>query len=290
MLSDFKKIAVIAPSGPPHRETLLKSVEAARRANINIELMPNVFAADDAPYLAASTAKRLDDLHRALNDPDTELILCARGGFGAVHLLDGIDWQLMRERNLPLAGLSDITALHLAMLAKNAGIPWAAPMAIRLERLLNDREAERLLLPLFHPDQSCSLAHIEVLRGDEVQGLPVVANLTVMASLCGSEYMPDVSGRVLVLEDVGEAPYRLDRSLMQLALNGIFSRAAGVVFGTFTDCGEADDAGKLIDRSLALLPEFVGKGMPFGHDWPITAIDQSRAVKIVSGELFTLPR
>ncbi len=287
IFSPIKHLAIIAPSGPADRIVVAHGIALLkhRLPQLKVSVMPNVFKGCGVTYLSASKQERLDDLHRALNMADVDMIMCARGGYGAVHLLDGIDYDLMRERNLPLLGLSDITSLHLAMLSRKAGRPWATPMGIRLERLLNDVTAQRMFEPLFSNDSAVLTAELLPLKhGDaEFCGYPVVANLAVLAAQVGSEFLPDFTNKVLILEDIGEAAYRLDRYLMQLANAGILQKAAGVIFGQFTNCAAEDEIAALINRFMPLIPGFVYSNFPFGHSWPITAVDLTRKMTIKNG-------
>lgn len=281
--------AVIAPSGPAGRDAVAAGCAAIERAGARAVIMPNVFKQDSAEYLSASRRARLDDLHRALNEPAVDAILCARGGFGAAHLLDGIDYALLRERNLPLIGYSDVTALHLAMLREKSGRPWVAPMGIRFERLEQDTAAQKLIRHLFTGETSVKIP-LRILRGaDGFSALPAAMNLAVAAAQCGTPHMPEFSGRVAVLEDVGEAAYRLDRYLTQLEQSGALGRAAGVIFGKFTDGPDAGEIDALIGRHLEYLPEFAASGFPFSHDWPVFGLDLTRPLRFEHGVAFQEP-
>ena len=286
-----KHIAVIAPSGPPDRELLEAGVAAAEAAGVKISVMPDVFKGGGLKYLSSDTAARLDDLHRALNDASVDMIMCARGGYGAVHLLDKIDYGLLRERDIPVVGLSDITALHLAMLSRRAGRPWAGPMAIRLQRLLSDPAAWDYFSVLLNPAAEVEIGRITRLKRVDyaVTGLPVVANMAVLAAQCGSEFLPDFTGKILILEDIGEPLYRLDRYLSQMRLNGIFERVQAVLFGQFTDCAPHEDILKLLNQFSEALPPLTGFGFPFGHEWPTAAIDQTRLLAIDADRVRILP-
>lgn len=286
-----RHIAVIAPSGPPDRELLEAGVAAVEADGIKISVMPNVLKGGSMKYLSSDVDRRLDDLHRALNDVSVDMIMCARGGYGAVHLLDKIDYGLLRERDIPVVGLSDITALHLAMLSRHAGRPWGGPMAIRLQRLLSDPVASGYFSVLLNPGEEVEIARITLLKGVgyKVTGLPVAANMAVLAAQCGSEFLPDFTGKILILEDIGEPLYRLDRYLSQMRLNGIFERVQAVIFGQFTDCAPQEDILKLLNQFTDVLPPLVGFGFPFGHEWPTVAIDYTRPLAIDSGRVCILP-
>ncbi|MEA4862343.1 MAG: LD-carboxypeptidase [Victivallaceae bacterium] len=275
--------AVIAPSGPADRAAVEAGCAAIARSGAEALVMPNVFKQDSADYLSASRQARLDDFARALENSAVDVLLCARGGFGAVHLLDGIDYALLRERNLPLIGYSDITALHLAMLRERAGRPWVAPMAIRFERLEQDERAQAMVCHLFTGEASLKVP-IEIRRGaDGFSALPAAINLAVAAAQCGTRHMPDLSGRVVIIEDVGESAYRIDRYLTQLEQSGIFGATRGVVFGAFSNGPADNEVADLLERHLEFLPEFVATGFPFSHDWPVLGLDLTRPLRLENG-------
>jgi len=288
---NIKHIAVIAPAGPAPEADVLAAVRVLQTDGARVTVMPHVLEASGGHprYLAASVAERVADIHAALRDETVDLLLCARGGYGSIGLLPHLDFDLMRRRNLPLAGYSDITALHLAMLKFNAGRPWITPMAIRMERLSADLEAQQLMMPLFSPERRLVAENLRFWRGEgaRLSALPVAANLAVMAAQCGTGFMPDLTGKILILEEVGEAPYRVDRYLTQLAMNGVFRQVSALFFGTFTNCGEQEE---LEEALLAHLPDFppvAATGFPFGHGWPVAALDLTRRLELADRALYT---
>lgn len=142
--SSVRKIAVPAPAGIPDRKRLDDSL--ALLHSFGIETVPgrHIFAESGESYFASSKENRAEDFNAFLHDPSIDLILCARGGYGSMQILPLIDWETLRRRNLPVVGFSDITAIHLAMLRKKAGIPIASQMAARLSAALG-RQADRRL-------------------------------------------------------------------------------------------------------------------------------------------------
>ena len=154
--SSVRKIAVPAPAGIPDRKRLDDSL--ALLHSFGIETVPgrHIFAESGESYFASSKENRAEDFNAFLHDPSIDLILCARGGYGSMQILPLIDWETLRRRNLPVVGFSDITAIHLAMLRKKAGIPIASQMAARLSAALADKRTadsmERAIGLAFHPE------------------------------------------------------------------------------------------------------------------------------------------
>lgn len=189
------------------------------------------------PYLSAPDGVRAQALNAALVDPAVTAIFCARGGYGCMRLLADLDGGALRRRALPIVGFSDVTALHA----------WAAGLGVR--SIHGPVVTQLPRLPPTQLDRLFALVDGQVaeitLRG--LRGAPCgvegrasgplfAGNLTVLAHLCGTPYFPPLSGRIVLLEEVEEAPYRVDRCLTQLLLAGALQQAAGLVIGQLVGC------------------------------------------------------
>ena len=212
------------------------------------------------PYLAAEDAHRAEDLNRALADPAVAAVFFARGGYGSVRILEALDADALRRRRLPLVGFSDVTVLHAW--AARQGVPSIhGPVISQLSRL-----PAADLGALFALLEGGALPRCEGLRpvtGGAARGPLWGGNLTMIASLCGTGLLPDLTGRLLLLEEVNEAPYRLDRLLTQLRLAGLLAEVAGVVVGQLLD----DEAllAELLEDHLGDLKVPVVFGARVGH-------------------------
>jgi len=239
---------------------------------VKVKLAPGALRRGPMKYCCGTPDTRLNDFHALLNDPAVDLILCTRGGFGSAHILPHLDFDLLRKRRLPVYGYSDISALHLAMLAKHAGIPVCAPMADGLPEAMQYPKAKatfRNVLRLFSLPRKLRLRPVEGSPCVEsVTGPLVLSNLTVMTTLCGTPWMPDLRGAVLALEDVHEEARVLDRHLTHLVQAGIVAQVAAVVFGYFTDCGPKPQIRRLLRDFAAAAGKPVFQGLPFGHEHP----------------------
>ena len=268
----FRTIGVIAPAGPVKKEKVTDAVAFMESFGVRVVIGGSILKNDDAPYLSASAEARLQDLNGMIRNPEVDLICCLRGGYGSVHLLDQVDWETFRKRNLPLIGYSDITALHLAMIRQKAGIPIAAHMALTFRKEFENKQ----FCHSFR--RACALAAGERgtfrkcgrliscgVKSPDVSGRLHCANLTVMTSLCGTAHLPSMRGRILVLEDIGEPVRKLDRNLMQLKQNGIFDECAAVVFGSYKNCGSVADRSYLFENFAKSIPVPCFSGLRFGH-------------------------
>jgi muramoyltetrapeptide carboxypeptidase len=257
------RVAVIAPSGPADPARLERGCAVLRE--FGFEVSVGKHALDHNPsgltYLAGSDAERAADLQAAWCDPRISAVFCARGGYGAVRVLDHLDWTALGDaRPKLLHGSSDITALHAAF-GRRLSVPTSfGPMV----SFLADRDAEELADlrdGLFGTGMTVEGTH--ALRGGRARGVLTGGNLTLLTSLLGTPYAPEpAAGRIVFLEDVNEAPYRVDRMLTQLLLAGYFEDVAGIVLGTWTDCGdlEAVFADRLTPIGAPILA-----GVPVGH-------------------------
>ncbi len=264
----IRTVAVISPAGPVATEVFAAGTEALRGSGVRVKIMPHANGRDpEFPYLSAPAAARAADLTAAWLDPEVDLLFCGRGGFGSAQLLPLLDFPTLRQRRMPVVGFSDITALHWAMTALDVGIPIAGPMLSALPEL-NDACRNAMCDAIAGTPRR--LGRFKVIKRGRAEGLPIPGNLSVAMSLAGTGWMPDLSGRILLFEDVNEPDYRLDRMFTQLEQCGSLSRCAGAVFGDFSG---AADPERLIRRAAAAIDGPVLSGFPFGHGAPFPAVN-----------------
>ncbi len=273
-----KCIGLAAPSKAIEPETLQAVCAMLDEWGIEYVCAPGLCSAGDEDYFAADDATRLYDLNTLIRDESIQLILCVRGGYGAGYLLENLDYAALKRRNLPVCGYSDISALHLAMLSQSAGVPVECQMAARIQDAAADQftadSMKRTLAKALgmNPEIPDTSIHLTRIAGPDgaVSGRLIPENLTVLASLCGSRFLPDWHGAILAIEDVDEEPRKLDRMLLQLELNGVFDRISALVTGHFTgECGTEADRLRILKRFAdrhGNIPFFTG--LPFGHELP----------------------
>lgn len=215
-------------------------------------------------FLAGTDARRIEELTEALNDPLVDAIVAARGGHGATRILEAIPLEAIAAANKLLVGFSDVTALH-ALWAQAGVRSLHGPMVATLGRAsasLRSRWIAAVEGAIPPP------LEVDVLAGGGAEGPLLGGNLSVLAALAGTPYAPPLEGAILFLEDVNEAPYRLDRMLTTLRNAGWLSDLAGVALGAFTSSTADRDAASvrevLADR-LGVLGIPVVSGVPSGH-------------------------
>ena len=219
-------------------------------------------------YFAGDDDARAADLNDALRDARIDGVWCLRGGYGAIRVLDRIDWSALRGHAKPVLGYSDVTALHGAI-ARQAGlVSYHAPTARSTLSAFSRASLERALTL---GEDSCGVAgHARVLRPGRAVGRLEGGNLAVFAALIGTPYLPSLEGALLVLEDVNEPVYRIDRMLVQLRLAGALHGVRGIIFGACTNCPEeSDDGARTLDELLLELAHLLRvpclAGVPIGH-------------------------
>jgi muramoyltetrapeptide carboxypeptidase len=217
-------------------------------------------------YLAGSDARRLAELTAALADPDIRAVFCARGGYGATRLLGRLGPYPPVGPAKLLVGFSDITALHL-WLQSHGRASIHGPVLTQLARLPASTR-ERLFALMESKVPAPALSGTATYVGGAVEGPLLGGNLSVLTRMLGTPFMPPLDGAILLLEDQGERPYRLDRMWTHLQLAGVFERVRGIALGSFTSCEEQDAAysGAEVLRELAestRLP--CAAGFPVGH-------------------------
>lgn len=267
------RIAVVAPAGAlaadaPDPEVGCESVRA-----LGFEPVPAPHLRSRHRYTAGRSDERAGDLRWALTAPDLDAVWFVRGGYGTVELLRGLPWERFDGR--PVLGFSDATALLAALWARGRRAVHG-PMVQRLP-LLDETSRSALAALLRQGEQAPlpgHLIHAPAADGQDVAPVvgpvigPVVGgNLTVLASLAGTPWALRAAGCILVLEDTGERPYRLDRSLAQLRESGALDGVRAIALGTFDRCGaEPAELESLFAELLAPLGVPVLGGLPVGHE------------------------
>jgi muramoyltetrapeptide carboxypeptidase len=232
-------------------------------------------------YLAGTEEQRLADLHAMFADPEVAAVFCLGGGYGTERLLDRIDYGLVRKNPKIFLGYSDITALHLAfgkfarLVTFHGPVAMAALPAWTLEGFKKALFTPAPIGLVDNPPEADPLAPEfprHTVSPGKARGQTVGGNLTLVSTTMGTPWEIDTKGKILLLEDTGEAPYRIDRMLVQLALAGKLSDAAGVVWGTCTDCAPSNSSfeinlsmSELLDDILGGIGRPVLAGLVFGH-------------------------
>jgi len=245
-------VALCAPSGPVDREAFSRgrAILAARYETVHD---PGVL--ERKAYLAGSDRRRREELSAALSDPSCRAVFCVRGGYGVLRILEGLPTPPDR----PIVGFSDVTVLHA----------WAYRLGVASVHGPNvggvaktPDEGAAIFALLESPEPPPPLVGLRAIAAGRAEGRLVGGNLTVLSHLCGTPYMPEPYGAILLLEDCNEPPYRIDRMVTQLHLAGFLAELSGVALGQFTECGDAE---AVLEERLSGLGIPIVAGVPVGH-------------------------
>jgi muramoyltetrapeptide carboxypeptidase len=232
-------------------------------------------------YLAGTDDERLADLHAMFADPEVAAVFCLGGGYGTARLLDRIDYGSIRRNPKIFLGYSDITGLHLAFGKMARLVTFHGPVGTSrltpwtLGYLRKALFATEPIGPIDNPPEDDPLSPEfprHTVAPGRARGQTVGGNLTLLSTTMGTPFEIDTKGKILLLEDTGEAPYRIDRMLVQLALAGKLADAAGIVWGTCKNCDPSLSGyeinlsmSELLDDLLGDLGKPVLAGLVFGH-------------------------
>jgi muramoyltetrapeptide carboxypeptidase len=231
------------------------------QARYDVSLAEGLF--ERTGFLAGSDEARARAIHDALQDPSIAALIAARGGHGATRLLPSLRVETVRAANKQLVGFSDVTALH-ALWARAGLCSIHGPMVCSLADASADVQAQ--LFTLLEGAQPSPLTNLAVWCEGETEGRLFGGNLAVLAALLGTPYLPDLTGTILLLEDIGERPYRVDRMLTSMLQAGFFEGVRGVVLGQFSDCLPGSDGTSVED---VLREHLSGLGVPVFANAPV---------------------
>ncbi|MBN2600743.1 MAG: LD-carboxypeptidase [Candidatus Marinimicrobia bacterium] len=249
-------IGVIAPSSAAHRKQAQEGLAYLENRGYRLKTAPNLTRRKH--YLAGNDKLRLHWLEHFILDPEIDAIICIRGGYGLLRIIDKIDYN--RFTDMPpklIVGYSDITALQMALLAKLGWVGYTGPMVASDMSGQFDPYSEEWLWKVItnHPYplnlQNPTGDEMVVYRPGNAEGPLVGGCLSLITPLLGTEYMPDLKGAVLVVEDIGEKTYHLDKQLHILRLHGVFEEISALILGHFVNCFPKNSK-----RSFTL-PEFL---------------------------------
>ncbi len=277
-------LGIAAPAGPIDRERLEAGESMLRKLGFATVCADDITR--ESGYLAGSDERRAEEFMSLVNDPEVDGIVCARGGYGCHRIISRLDADAVRKQAKPLVGYSDITTLLLWQLKKAGLMGLHGPMLERSETLGSDckRALSAALLGQGTPQRIAG----ESMQRGWGEGRLVGGSLKLVVASLGTPWEVDTRDAILLFEDTNEAPYSIDRMLMQLASAGKLERVVGVGIGSLTDCTNPTrprpTAIEVCEEILAPVGVPIVSGLPFGHcdenmPWPVgarAAIDGDR--------------
>lgn len=295
------KIAIVSPAGPPVPDALEQGVRLLENHGYTVKTGNHVLSRNG--YLAGSDEERAADLNQAIRDPDIRCIICSRGGYGVSRILSVIDYDRLLNNPKIVIGFSDITALLIAIYVKTGLVTFHGPMMTGISsspwsfRHMLAQITGKYPLPFqwpLTPDPS-PVTEFPGIAGNHFQGRLVGGCLSILSTLSGTPWQPATSDHIVFLEDVGEAPYRIDRLLTHLINSGWFQAAVGIIGGEFHNCTQRPGdheptltAGDVFKERIKVTDLPLLYGIPFGHATHNLTLPIGVTAEIVSGSVHQL--
>jgi muramoyltetrapeptide carboxypeptidase len=256
-------IGVAAPASPFDREAFDRGVAVLESIGFRVQIPEGLFARNG--YFAGSDAERASLLMGLFEDDSIGAIFCARGGFGSMRLLPLLDFDAICSHSKIVVGFSDITTLLVAIYKRCSTVTFHGPLVTTLGK--GSEQTRTALVDAIASPRPLSLRPRKaiVVNAGKASGPLLGGNLTSLCHLMGTPYEPRFEGHLLFLEDRGEAPYRIDRMLSQLRLGGHLDGVAGVILGSFQDCGTVDDVYSVVKEAFNHTGVPILAGFEFGH-------------------------
>ena len=262
------KAVILSPAGKIDEALVHKAAAVLCEWGLRVEIAENALCRTGR--FSGFVEQRLSDLQKAMDDPEVKLILCSRGGYGTVHLLDKLDFAGIKQNPKWVIGYSDITLLHAALqsngimsihgpMAKHFAEEGAGDISVRFTKAIVAGESLICDIPV------AKYAYLN--REGKTSGRVFGGNLSVFCGILGSQFAQIPKNGILFIEDIGEEPYKIDRYLHQLKLTGVFDKISGLIIGQFTDYTEDNDMYTSLYESIAAL--VAQYDFPVCFDFPV---------------------
>jgi muramoyltetrapeptide carboxypeptidase len=256
-------IGIVAPSSPFEETDFYCGIRILESMGFRVLYPEGIFT--KSGYLAGTDVERAAQVNAAFADSALQAIVCARGGYGSMRILPYLDYEAIRRYPKLLMGFSDITALLSALYQHSNLVSCHGPVVTTLKNA-----SSKTLESVFNVLTLNSLSAIQLERGitlssGKASGPVICGNLTTLCHLSGTPFQPKLDGHILIIEDTGEKPYRIDRMLTQMMLAGVFDGLCGLGIGSFDNCGQADELFEIIARIFTTIQIPILAGFNIGH-------------------------
>lgn len=256
-------LGIAAPAGPFDAGLFEQGMQVLTDMGFALKVPEGIFRRDG--FLAGQDPERADIVNRLFADPEVKGIVCARGGYGTTRLEPYIAWHAIRAHPKVFMGFSDITVMHHLIISRCGLATLHGPMVTTLASASEDTRQSFMEALTSSAPIVIAVSGASVIQPGAGTGPVAGGNLAMICHLLGTPLQPDFKGRVLFLEEVNEAPYRIDRMLWQMRLAGCFRELAGLFFGCFVDCGNLQTITEIIAAHFKESNYPVMTGFPIGH-------------------------
>lgn len=266
-------VGIVAPAGPFDRKKFMSGKAVIESMGFRTFFDDSIF--HNYGFLAGTDMQRADQVNRLFADPAVQAVVCARGGYGCMRILPFLDFETIQENPKIFIGYSDISALLSVLHTRCSLVTFHGPVVTTLANAAQETIAAMRTVLTSNKILEMKPEKGIVIKPGVTSGPVDGGNLTTLCHLIGTPYAPSFNGKILLLEDRGEAPYRIDRMLTQMKLAGCFNGIAGLILGSFEECGHLNEIFAIIanifeDTDIPILAGFeIGHGkcnitIPFG--------------------------
>lgn len=248
LLQPNDSIGFIAPSSISCDKDLTPAISYFNKLGLQVVLADNI--SKKYRYMAGTDEERLNAIHKMYANPSIKALFCVRGGAGATRLLDKLDYNLIKNNPKPIIGLSDSTALQNAVFTKtqNPALTGFLPIYDFNNHDIDTTVSASLISALFEDSHTVTSGNCAI--SGKATGKIIGGCLSVLCYLCGTPYFPDLTNKILLLEDVGEKTYKVDLMLNQLKQQKNFNKLKAIIFGNFTNCHISSSEDGTIDDCI----------------------------------------
>ena len=232
-LKPGNNLGICAPSARFDPEKLSLGIQILKKLGFKVTVPEEIF--NKKRYLAGDDLVRANVVNRLFSDSDVDGIICARGGFGAIRILDQLNWNNIRQNPKPFIGFSDNTAILMAIMAETGAPVVHGPNVVSFADA-PEETIDAFYQMLTGKTHKIDIKNQQVIKPGKCAGILKGGNLSTLSHLLGTRYQPDFKSAVLFFEDVGEPAYKIDRMLTQMKMAGLFEGIRGVIIGSFENC------------------------------------------------------
>jgi muramoyltetrapeptide carboxypeptidase len=256
-------LGIVAPAGPFDPKKFMKGKAVLESMGFRTFFDEGIFQKHG--FLAGSDMQRADQVNRLFDDPAVQAVVCARGGYGSMRILPFLDFKIIQNNPKIFVGFSDISVLLFVLHTRCGLVTFHGPVVTTLANT-----AEQTVAAMLRVMTSNKILELKPEKGIVIKpgvssGFVVGGNLTTLCHLVGTPYTPYFNGKILFLEDRGEAPYRIDRMLTQMKLAGCFEGLKGLFLGSFEACGKLDDIFRVVQGVFKDVNIPILSGFEIGH-------------------------
>lgn len=270
-------IGLVTPSGVITKKQLKETIEKLNKLGFKTYHKPSVLSQNG--YFAGTDKERADEIMHMFTNNKVDGILCVRGGYGAIRILDLLDFKQIKKNPKVFIGYSDITALHVSIYMQTGLVTFHGPVGTSI---FNDFVIKSFKQVVMQAKKQYKYPYqreintknkpefdLYTINKGKVKGELIGGNLSVLASMAGSAFEPDFENKIVFLEEIDEKTYKVDKMLIQLLQVTNLKKAAGIILGVFSDCNAGNEPRFTLKEAIAQILEPlnipVSYGLPFGH-------------------------